>query len=193
MSAEIIDAIKNTPIPTILIFAGLFFILLAFVSKVGGVIEVQPAQQKWAAPIGLALLVFGLVLALNAPPATNSSDTEPSPSATSIVPPPPISCAALLSQGTTLTWSTRNFGKGDNSGTLQILSANAEDKKWEGDQVTKADGAVFRVSGSFDGTEMTMDHPTEPEVWFGRCGSSEIKGVIKTTYESQLTFEMKKQ
>ncbi|MBD2108437.1 hypothetical protein [Nodosilinea sp. FACHB-13] len=193
MSAEIIDALKNTPIPTILIFAGLFFILLAFVSKVGGVIEVQPAQQKWSAPIGLALLAAGLVLALNTPPTTNSSSNESSPSATSVVPPPPISCAALLSQGKTLTWSTRNLGKADNSGTLQIVSANAEEKRWEGDQLTKADGSIFRVSGSFDGFEMTMDHPTEPEVWFGRCGSSEIKGVIKTTYESQLTFEMKKQ
>ncbi len=192
MSAEIIDALKNTPIPTILIFAGLFFILLAFVSKVGGVIEVQPAQQKWSAPIGIALLVFGLVLALNAPPDTDFSSANPSPSATSLVP-PPLTCAALLSQGTTLTWSTRNFGKEDNSGTLQVVGASAEAKKWEGDQLTKTDGTVFRVSGSFDGVEMTMDHPAEPEVWFGRCGSGEIKGVIKTSYESQLTFEMKKQ
>ncbi|MBW4462736.1 MAG: hypothetical protein KME47_21235 [Nodosilinea sp. WJT8-NPBG4] len=84
MSAEIIDALKNTPIPTILIFAGLFFILLAFVSKVGGVIEVQPAQQKWSAPVGIALLVCGLILALNTPSETSGSNTDSTtPSVTS--------------------------------------------------------------------------------------------------------------
>ncbi|MBD1873846.1 hypothetical protein H6F75_10150 [Nodosilinea sp. FACHB-131] len=103
MSAEIIDALKDTPIPTILIFAGLFFIFLAFVRKVGGVIEVQPAQQKWSAPIGLALLVFGLVLALNTPSEPAGSNAgSPTPSVTSTNTPQPVGCATFFTEGAIL-------------------------------------------------------------------------------------------
>lgn len=64
---EIINSLKETPITTILIFAGIFFILLAFVKNLGGFIEVEKSQQRWAALIGLFLLTVGIVLSFYTP------------------------------------------------------------------------------------------------------------------------------
>jgi hypothetical protein len=74
--SDIINALEDTPIPTLLIIAGLFFILLAFVSKLGGWVEVQPTQQKWAIPVGLGLLVLGIVLWQDSVPTGNISQNS---------------------------------------------------------------------------------------------------------------------
>ena len=60
--ANLIKALQDTPIPLLLIVSGLFFLLLGFVNKVGGVIEVDPSQRKWIIPVGLFLLIVGLVI-----------------------------------------------------------------------------------------------------------------------------------
>ena len=39
---DLIKAIHDTPIPNLLIAAGLLFLLLGFVNKLGGFIEVSP-------------------------------------------------------------------------------------------------------------------------------------------------------
>ncbi|UXE59331.1 MAG: hypothetical protein KA717_26230 [Woronichinia naegeliana WA131] len=49
---NLIKEIQNTPIPTILIWSGLFIVVLAFVTKIGGIIEVSPEQKKLAIPTG---------------------------------------------------------------------------------------------------------------------------------------------
>jgi hypothetical protein len=205
---EIINALANTPIPTVLIFAGLFFILLTFVSKVGGVLEVQPAQQKWSAPIGIALLVLGLILALNTVPAdpsnrdakpvpnatpspTEPSPTEPSPTESSPTEPSPSGCAAFFSENAVLTWKITDNGNPGNFGTLQIVDVNSATGAWIGDQITESkDDVKIRVSGRFEGAEMTLNHPNGAETWLGNCGDRTIAGTIQTTYPSQLTFEM---
>lgn len=73
---EAIKAIQGTPVPTLLIVAGLFFLLLGFVSKLGGMIEVSPEQKKYTLPIGLLVLTIGLVIHFT-PPKT--AETIPSP------------------------------------------------------------------------------------------------------------------
>jgi hypothetical protein len=190
---EIISALANTPIPTVLIFAGLFFILLTFVSKVGGVLEVQPAQQKWSAPIGIALLVLGLILALNTVPVDTSNrnskpalNTTPSPTEPSL-----RGCAAFFSENAVLIWKIMDNGNPGNFGILQIVDVNSETGAWIGDQITKSKGDVkIRLSGRFEGAEMTLNHPNGAETWLGNCGDRTIEGTIETTYPSQLTFEM---
>lgn len=201
MSAEIIDALEDTPIPTILIFAGLFFIFLAFVSKVGGVIEVQPAQQKWSAPIGLALLAFGLVLALNNPSEPSGSNaSSPTPSVTATDKSQPVGCATFFTEGAILNWETTgNNNRRINGGTLTIEAINTAAGTWQGEQMTESDGSSDRVfidlDGSFSGTEMTLNNPSHRETWLGTCSNSEIKGTLKTDYETSelLRFLIKKQ
>jgi len=92
MEESIINALKDTPVPIILVWAGLFFILLAYVNKLGGMIVVQPNQRRSAIFIGLLLLTIGIVLNLaptsqsnlaeiaSNPPPTQVSTPTPSPS-----------------------------------------------------------------------------------------------------------------
>jgi hypothetical protein len=175
---KIINALKDTPIPTILIIAGLFLILLGFFSKLG-VIEVQFAQKRWAALIGIFLLVVGLVLNLNSLPQneviTFSSQNN---------------CSALFREGNILSWKIRNYGKLGNVGTLEIKNVDSA-SKWVGDQIIQTkDDLKIRVTGTFNGFTMSLLHPSGAESWFGICNSRKIEGSIKTTYNSQLTFEM---
>jgi hypothetical protein len=61
---DFLTAIKETPVPTILIVVGLFIIVLAFVVKIGGIIEVSSEQRRLAIPVGLLVLIMGLLLSL---------------------------------------------------------------------------------------------------------------------------------
>jgi hypothetical protein len=165
--------------PTILILVGLSFIILAFVSKIGGVIEVHPTLVRWVAPLGLLLLVVGIILNLNASPnqVVMSSSSN--------------NCSALLREGNVLRWKVRNSGKLGNTGTLEIKNVDATTGKWVGDQITQTkDDIKISVTGTFKGFTMSLLHPSGVENWFGICGNSKIEGSIQTTYKSQLTFEM---
>lgn len=57
-----IVALKDTPIPTILVIAGIVFLLLAIAGQLAGRIAVAPERQRWAAVIGGGLLVLGVAL-----------------------------------------------------------------------------------------------------------------------------------
>jgi hypothetical protein len=74
----LIKAIQSASIPTLLIVAGLFILVLAFVTKIGGIIEVSPERKRWNIPIGLLLLTIGLILHFaTIPPPTTSPVTPP--------------------------------------------------------------------------------------------------------------------
>jgi len=59
---SVIAALKDTPIPTILVVAGIVFLLLAIAGQLVGRIAVAPERQRWAALIGGGLLAIGLAL-----------------------------------------------------------------------------------------------------------------------------------
>jgi hypothetical protein len=196
---DVIKVLKDTPIPTILIWAGLFFLLLAFVSKLGGVIEVQPNQKRSAIFIGLLLLTIGLALNITPTFLSISQPTpfpslEPNPSSTS---PKPVesslqdTCSSILREGNILNWKIRNYRKLGNIGTLEIKNVDSVTGGWIGDQITEnKDDIKIRVTGTFSSSTMSLIHPNGAERWFGNCRSGKIEGSIETTYASQLTFEM---
>jgi hypothetical protein len=64
---HVVNALKDTPIPTILVVAGIVFLLLAIAGQLAGRIVVAPDRQRWAAVIGGALLVIGVALAIIQP------------------------------------------------------------------------------------------------------------------------------
>jgi hypothetical protein len=78
---DVIKAIHDTPIPNLLIAAGLLFLLLGFVNKLGGFIEVSPEQKRLTIPIGLLVLTVGLILSMRlaTPIVSNPNDGETSP------------------------------------------------------------------------------------------------------------------
>jgi hypothetical protein len=64
MLQDVVKAVQDTPVPNLLIAAGLLFLLLGFVNKLGGFIEVSPDQRRLTIPIGLLVLTVGLVLSM---------------------------------------------------------------------------------------------------------------------------------
>lgn len=90
-----IATLKDTPIPTILVIAGIAFLLLAIAGQLAGRIAVAPERQRWAAVIGGVLLTAGVVLyvvpqaRLTSPVPHGGTASQPSSSN----PPPPPSMA----------------------------------------------------------------------------------------------------
>jgi hypothetical protein len=72
---SIIGALKDTPIPTILVVAGIVFLLLSIAGQLAGRITVPPEQRRWAAVMGGGLLAIGL--ALHIVPLLQPSETPP--------------------------------------------------------------------------------------------------------------------
>lgn len=74
----ILAAFKDTPIPTILVVAGILFLLLAIAGQLAGKIAVPPERQRQAMIMGGLLLAVGIALHL-APPRLPSTPTPPGP------------------------------------------------------------------------------------------------------------------
>jgi hypothetical protein len=72
---SIITALKDTPIPTILVVAGIVFLLLSIAGQLAGRIAVPPERQRQAAIIGCLLVVVGL--ALHVTPSLRSPSKPP--------------------------------------------------------------------------------------------------------------------
>jgi hypothetical protein len=65
---SMLTALKDTPIPTILVVAGIVFLLLSIAGQLAGRIAVPPERQWWAAVMGGTLLLSGVALYV-VPPA----------------------------------------------------------------------------------------------------------------------------
>jgi hypothetical protein len=61
---SVLTALKDKPIPTILVIAGIVFLLLAIARQLAGRIALAPERQRWAAVIGGVLLMRGVALHL---------------------------------------------------------------------------------------------------------------------------------
>lgn len=59
--SELLSAVKDTPLPTILVVAGIFFWLLAIAGTLAGKITVQPAHQWMAGLVGTVFIGLGLL------------------------------------------------------------------------------------------------------------------------------------
>jgi hypothetical protein len=98
---EILGAIQNTPLPTILFLAGIFFWLLAIAGSIGGKITVQPTQQRTAGLVGSAFLLIGLILYFAPtthlkPPTEGPQSEQPSPQPPFIHASPVISAVSTI-------------------------------------------------------------------------------------------------
>ena len=84
---SILTALKDTPIPTILVVSGIAFLLLSIAGQLAGRIAVPPERQRQAAIIGCLLVVVGLPLHV-APLLRSSSKPPEVPHAPPPEPPP---------------------------------------------------------------------------------------------------------
>jgi len=72
---DLLNTLSHTPLPTILVVAGIAFWILAIAGSVAGKITVEPGKQKTAGLVGTAFIVLGLILFF-APGPTNQGGSE---------------------------------------------------------------------------------------------------------------------
>ncbi len=78
---ELLSQLSKTPVPNVLVIAGIVFLLLAVAGKVGANLSVPPNRQKTAALVGTILLVSGIAMFM-VPPGSKSQVVEPPPTPT---------------------------------------------------------------------------------------------------------------
>jgi hypothetical protein len=71
---DILNAIKGTPIPTIIVIGGIALLFLGLVGGISGKIQVPRERQKLAAIIGGVLIAIGIILHLVSGSAPSSED-----------------------------------------------------------------------------------------------------------------------
>ncbi|SRR6266851_2000303 len=111
--ADLASALKDTPLPTIFVVAGIVFWLLAIAGSIAGKITVLPGQQKTAGVVGTLFVVLGMMLYL-VPGRSNeqAARAHPNPvttSAVSITPVAPSPSISILSRGTGTLRGTWHF------------------------------------------------------------------------------------
>jgi hypothetical protein len=95
MMESVLAALEDTPIPTILVIAGIVFLLLSIAGQLAGRITVPPERQRQATIIGCLLVVVGVALHVIPPrlislePQSTSSPTSPKPTPKEDQPPQP--------------------------------------------------------------------------------------------------------
>jgi hypothetical protein len=78
---DLLSELSNTPVPNVLVIAGIVFLLLAVAGKVGANLSVPPNRQKTAALVGTILLVSGIAIFM-VPPGSKSRVVAPPPTPT---------------------------------------------------------------------------------------------------------------
>jgi uncharacterized protein YecT (DUF1311 family) len=72
---DLLNTLSHTPLPTILVVAGVVFWVLAIAGSLAGKITVEPGKQKAAGFVGTAFIILGLILFF-APGPTNQGPSE---------------------------------------------------------------------------------------------------------------------
>jgi hypothetical protein len=74
---ETLQSLQNTPVPNLIVIVGFLFLLLAFVGRIGAIIELPRERQRWSGIIGVVLLIIGIGLFLlpNIQPDTTPTDS----------------------------------------------------------------------------------------------------------------------
>lgn len=139
---DILSAISVTPLPTILVIAGILFLFLAIVGKFGANIAVDPKKQRFAGMLGSVLLVGGVALYFLRPstpsptptpiitqtPSATPSPVVPAPTISPVVPTPtpgPTSTLVDIENQTRENWLFGNYN--DALDGFAIIEEKAEE------------------------------------------------------------------
>lgn len=90
---SLVNALKETPVPTILVVAGVLFLLLTVVEQIAGKVVLDPSRRKQATVIGLLLLTVGIMLQFA--PKLSSSPAPSPPIGPTPQPRPPIQASGV--------------------------------------------------------------------------------------------------
>lgn len=77
---EIFIALQKSPLPNLLVIGGFLLLIIGFIGKINGYIELSQKRQIWAVGLGLLSLGFGIFLfAYNPTPSTSLPVSDLSP------------------------------------------------------------------------------------------------------------------
>ena len=189
---SVLAALKETPIPTILVLAGIVFLLLSMVGQLVGHVTVPPERQRWAAVTGGALLIAGIGLHViplvwpSAPgirndPISRSSTPlaeEQSPSPSTALPraqlPPKSDVGTSSVQTTTrgIVASIRRFKKSGDLVTMEIMLRNTASQDvtaymhvWMTELIDQATGESWRAALHAGKECNVLDASKSARVW----------------------------
>lgn len=72
---DLLSTLSHTPLPTILVVAGIAFWVLAIAGSLAGKITVEPGKKKTAGLVGTAFIVLGLIIFFAPSPQGGSETT----------------------------------------------------------------------------------------------------------------------
>jgi hypothetical protein len=154
------------------------------------IVEPGPLSFVQSIPASLKWTILGLVATL-AISSIGLALLKGSRSSLRTAQPVKETCSGFFQPGKTLFWTIQDHGKPGNAGTLQIVSVDSKSGNWSAVQVVKTkNNARTKLTGKFEGSTVLISHPSQVETWFGACDSQKIAGLIKTSYASQLKFEI---
>lgn len=141
----------------------------------------------------LAVSVFAFALfALTSRRLTGpAGETGPSLPAASSGQSASFPCRPFLAIGNVMRWQIWNKAQVVNAGTLQVISVSEAAREWEVEQITetKANKKMF-LRGTFSETKVALNRG-DAEKWTGTCEADRIVGTVKTTYTSDMPFEIR--
>ena len=154
---ELLNAIKDTPIPSLLVIGGLLFLFVGIATiKKPIVIEMAPSSRKTAILLGVALLIFGTGLYL----LPEQASVINTPTDTAISP-------ALLNTDETQTLAssmpdpkkyylirsvqTQKVLTAENSALIQSDWVSDSNQKWFFEPLDGIDAGYYRIHSAFTG------------------------------------------
>jgi hypothetical protein len=167
---SVFAALKETPIPTILVIAGIAFLLLSIAGQLIGHITVPPERQRLAAIMGGVLLIAGIALHVipqvwpsasggrnvpisrSATPPAGEQSASPSPAFPHAQPSPSM-------PKSTVETRTKDVGTSSVQTTIRGVVASITRFQKSGDLVTME--IMFRNTSSQDVTACTHTRSTE--------------------------------
>lgn len=184
---DLLHTLSQTPLPTILVVAGIMFWVLAIAGSVAGKINVEPGKQWTAGLVGTAFIALGLLILVLGPGPANQSDQTATTKAQTPEPRPTKSVGSASVDKTTPPATTTRPSPGVNctgTGTPDevAICRNAEltDLDW------KLYGVYQSLMKQLDKTRQAK-LASEESAWVrqrGECKSDE--SCITTAYQSRI-------
>ena len=80
-----LQLLRDTPVPTILVIAGIFFLFISILQKAGTSIVIKPGKEKFSVVTGIVLLVSGIGLYMVPPSSLNIPSATPTDSGLPVI------------------------------------------------------------------------------------------------------------
>lgn len=141
---DIAETLAGTPIPTILVIAGILFLLMSVAEKISGHLTIPETRKKQALILGLALLAVGVALFVlqstpNSPDAVETTTPSPPNSPDPDVSKTQSACDRQVAELEDMDWAEMTE---EQQKHLSVIGWVAE--SWTADEYSPSRGTVFK-------------------------------------------------